>query len=151
VSVLLVWPNSQIEVRRIPIEGYLVGSERVLDLELLATTASVECRLAVVEAAYATWLHVSDDAGASWHDVPALCAEGYQLGPLSESQRKIIKLKLLVPEETEIRTRSIGLKIGLGDGGEILPGWLPATEVFDGGLFTDPDAGEPAAIDKGTF
>ena len=112
--MLLVWPNSQLEVRRIPIEGYLVGSERVLDLELLARTASPECRLAVVEAAYADWLHVSDDAGANWHDVPAVCADGYEIGPLTDGQRKAIKVKTLVPEETEIRTRSIGLKLGLG-------------------------------------
>ena len=116
MSVLLVWPNSQIEVRRIPIEGYLVGAEKLLDLELLARTAAPECRLAVVEAAYADWLHVSDDAGANWHDVPALCADGYELGPLAEDDRKPITVKVLVPEETGIRTRSIGLKVGMGTG-----------------------------------
>jgi len=116
VSVLLVWPNSQIEVRRVPVEGYLIGSTRVLDLELLARTASSECRLAVVEAAYGGWLHVSDDAGANWHDVPAICADGYELGPLTQAQRKPIKVKVLVPGETEIRTRSVGLKVGLGVG-----------------------------------
>jgi hypothetical protein len=117
VSILLVWPNGQIEVRRIPVEGYLVGSERVLDLELLARTASPECRLAVVDAAYAGWLHVSDDAGANYHDLPALCADGYELGPLTQAQRKAIKVKVLVPAETGIRTRSVGLKLGLGVGG----------------------------------
>jgi len=114
MSVLLVWPNSQLEVRRIPVEGYLVGGSRILDLELLARTASPECRLAVVEIAYADWLHVSDDAGATWHNVPALCADGYELGPLTQAQRKAIKVKTLVPEGTEIRTRSIGLKLGFG-------------------------------------
>ena len=116
MSVLLVCPNSQIEVRRVPIEGYLVGSTRVLDLELLARTASPECRLAVQEAAYAGWLHVSDDGGANWHDVPAVCADGYELGPLTQAQRKAIKVKMLVPEATGIRTRSVGLKLGLGVG-----------------------------------
>ena len=117
MSVLLVWPNSQLEVRRIPVEGYLVGSARVLDLELLARTASPECRLAVVEAAYAAWLHVSDDAGVNWHDVPGVCADGYELGPLTQAQRKAIKVKVLLPAETGIRTRSVGLKLGLGVGG----------------------------------
>ena len=117
MSVLLVWPNSQIEVRRVPIEGYLVGSARILDLELLARTASPECRLAVLDASYADWLHVSDDGGVNWHDLPALCADGYELGPLTEGQRKAIKVKTLLPEEIEIRTRSIGLKLGLGVGG----------------------------------
>ena len=117
MSILLVWPNSQIEVRRIPVEGYLVGSSRVLDLELLARTASPECRLAVQEAAYAGWLHVSDDAGANYHDLAALCADGYELGPLTQAQRKAIKVKVLVPAETGIRTRSVGLKLGLGVGG----------------------------------
>ena len=116
MSVLLVWPNSQLEVRRVPVEGYLVGSARVLDLELLARTASPECRLAVVEAAYEGWLHVSDDAGVNWHDVPAICADGYELGPLTQAQRKAVKVKVLVPGETEIRTRSVGLKVGLGVG-----------------------------------
>jgi hypothetical protein len=116
MSVLLVWPNSQIEVRRVPVEGYLVGAQKVLDLELLARTASAECRLAVAEAAYADWLHVSDDVGVNWHDVPALCADGYELGPLTQAQRKAIKIKLLVPAETGIRTRSVGLKVGLGVG-----------------------------------
>jgi len=113
---MLVWPNSQVEVRRIPVEGYLVGAEKILDLELLARTASDECRIAVAEAAYADWLHVSDDAGAHWYDVPALCADGHEIGPLTEGQRKAIKVALLVPEETEVRTRSVGLKVGLGVG-----------------------------------
>ena len=116
MSVLLVWPNSQLEVRRVPVEGYLVGSSRILDLELLARTVSPECRLAVVEVAYEGWLHISEDAGVNWHDVPAVCADGYELGPLTQAQRKAVKVKVLVPAQTGIRTRSVGLKVGLGVG-----------------------------------
>lgn len=116
MSVMLVLPNSEIEVRRIPVEGYLLGTEEVLDLELLARTAAPECRLAVEQADQVDWLHVSDDNGATWQDVPAACADGYELAPLTEGQRKAIKVKIALPASPAVRTRSIGLKLGLGTG-----------------------------------
>jgi hypothetical protein len=117
MSVRLVWPNSVIEARRIPVEGYLVGAEHVLDLEVVAVDAAPECRLGVRDAMQAGWLSLSQDAGATWASVPAAgsgAMVGPDCGPLTAGQRKAIKLKLVIPGGTSIRTRSIEPVLGLG-------------------------------------
>lgn len=117
MSVLLVWPGSVVEARRIPVEGYQVGTERVLDLEVLAVGAAPECRVGVRAPTQDGWLLISQDGGATYVAVPAAgsgAMTGPNLGPLTDRQRKAVKVKILVPGGTAIRTRSIEPVIGLG-------------------------------------
>lgn len=150
MSVLLVWPNSLIEARRIPVEGYLVGAERVLDLEVLAVDAASECRLGVRDAAQAGWLSVSQDAGATYVAVPAAgvgAITGPDIGPLAVGQRTPIKVKIAIPGGTALRTCSIQPVLGLGTS----PAWADSSLVADYGAFTDPNAGPSPSADMGTF
>jgi hypothetical protein len=89
---------------------YVLGTERVFDFDLYSPDGSGVANLGCTYA----WCKVSVDGGATWSDVPTNVQSGLALGPLAAGQRKQINVKLLIPPGTSVRTRSVGLPIGLG-------------------------------------
>ena len=48
--IALVWPNTMLEIRRVACDCYVVGSERVYDLELVADAVHADARIACSQA-----------------------------------------------------------------------------------------------------
>jgi hypothetical protein len=119
---MLVWPNSVIEARTLPLNHIAPAESRTFDLELLAGEAVPECRLGRRDSmAVLGTVAASADAGATWNTVPdagAGAMTGPDYGPLTAGQRKAIKVRLTLPAGTPgvvlARSRSIGLVLGFG-------------------------------------
>lgn len=149
MSVMLVAPATIIEAARVPLDMVRVGVPRQVALDLYALEAHAGPTLA---ATVANWVEASLDDGATWNALGDDPVTGFQVGAMTAGQRKAVLFRLTIPALTQIRTRAIALLVGEGATPYGVPEeWLPPTEQFDGGVFTDPNAGVPGPIDKGTF
>lgn len=141
MSVMLTGPGALVEAAHVPLDLVQVGVARQFALDLYAQEAHAGPTLA---ASVANWVEASLDAGLTWTTLGDYPPTGLDVGAMTAGQRLAALFRLTIPALTQMRTRAIQLLVGEGIGE------TPEGE-FDGGLFMDPYAGTPAAIDKGTF
>lgn len=112
MSVRLSAVGAAYEIRHLAIDWARLDTDYDLDLEVVADDAHDECRIAC---SLADWVDVSDDAGATWHDVPTSVQSGYDLGPVTAGDRIPITLRVHPPAATtNDRLTAIELYLGTG-------------------------------------
>lgn len=99
--------NSLVALHRFESSMYGLGTDRVITIDVLATSTSI-----LLYCEYAGWAYVSLDGGVTWLDVPLDPQAGVEIGPISV--RRTIKLKLNIPVEENVRWKSLGFGFGLG-------------------------------------
>lgn len=108
-SVFLSYPNMGVPLRLIPCHHYKLGTDTVIDLDIVATATVTEAKLGCSQAG---WLHVSSDGGGSYDPIPEDTTAGVNLGPLAAGARSQIKIKVSIA--SGIRRRFVDLNIGVG-------------------------------------
>ena len=111
--VYIARTNMKVPYRRIPVYGYKLGTDYVMDFDVVCEGDTTEARLGCDQAG---WLWVSDDAGSTYYEVTDDATTGFQFGPLLAGNRQAIKLKLAIPVGTSARRRFVALNFGIGDG-----------------------------------
>ena len=110
-AVYLAKPGMKVPLRRIPVYDYPLGTEYIIDLEVVASETVTEARLACDQAG---WLHVSSNGGSSYDPIPDSAQTGVDLGPMTADDRTAIKLKVSIPALTAVRRRFVALNVGIG-------------------------------------
>ena len=110
-TVYLAKPDMKVPIRRLPVYDYELGTEYIFDLEVVATVAVAEARLACDQAG---WLHVSSDGGSSYDPIPDSAQTGVNFGPMIAGARTAIKIKVSIPALTAVRRRFVALNFGMG-------------------------------------
>ena len=120
---MLVYPGSLIEARWINVHHIAAGENRVVNLEVLATSACPECRIGRRDGSLGALgtLEVSTDGGVTYSVVPdagAGAMSGPNLGPLAAGDRVPVSLRYTLPAVALgvvlARSRSIGVVLGFG-------------------------------------
>ena len=110
-TVFLARTNMAVPIRRLYVGPYKLGTDYVLDLEVVCAETTPEARLACDQAG---WLHVSSDGGSSYDPIPDDVESGVQFGPMTTGDRQAIKLKVSIPALTSVRRRFVALNFGIG-------------------------------------
>ena len=108
-TVFLAYPDMAVPVRRIPVHRYELGTNEVIDLEVVCTEDVSECRLSCSEA---NWCEVSDDGGGSYNSVTTNAQTSYDIGALVAGNRQAIKLRVNIA--SGVRGSYAYLNLGVG-------------------------------------
>lgn len=123
MSAMLVHPGSRIQVRMLGVHHVAAGENRVVNLEVLATSDCPECRLGRRDGTLGSLgaLEVSTDGGATYSAVPdagAAAMVGPNLGALAAGARVPVSLRYTLPAAPVgsplARSRAIGVVLGFG-------------------------------------
>ena len=123
MSAALVYPGSLLEVRTISVHHVAAGETRVVNLEVLATSACPECRVGRRDSSLGALgtLEISTDGGVTYSAVPdagAAAMTGPNIGPLAGGARVPVSLRYTLPAAPPgaplARSRSVELVLGFG-------------------------------------
>ena len=107
--VYLAHPGMALPLRVIPVHGYELTTDYILDLEIVATQNVTDARIGCDQAG---WLHVSSDGGSVYNPIPTDVEAGVQLGPMTAGDRDAIKIKVSIA--SGLRRKPVELYVGYG-------------------------------------
>ena len=108
--VYVAYPSMAVPLRCIPIYRYSLGTDYVIDLDVVATQSlATDVRMACD---HASWLEVSSDGGGSYDPLTTSAQTGVQLGPMNSGARTPIKLKVSIA--SGVRENFTELAFGIG-------------------------------------
>ena len=108
-TVFFSLPNMSVPLRLIPIHRYKLGTEYVEDLDVVATEAVFEAKIACDQAG---WLQISSDGGGSYDPLLTDASTGVDLGALGAGSRTPVKLKVSIA--SGVRRKFVEIIIGVG-------------------------------------